>query len=210
MNNEKKEAINQMHKQRIIDTAEKLFLEKGVAKTTMDDIAKSADYSKSTLYVYFKGKDEIYHSIIYNSMKILKECMRILIFPDMNIFERYYAACDALVDFQEKYPFYFESILGEIIVDEDTMKAQPVLYNIFLVGEEINEMMMQWIEDGIKEGVLREGIKLYQTVFVFWASISAIIRMFEQKSYYLEKVHHISKSEFLENSFEMLLQSILK
>ncbi|MBD5462568.1 MAG: helix-turn-helix transcriptional regulator [Lachnospiraceae bacterium] len=27
----------------------------------MDDIAKTADYSKSTIYVYFKSKEEIYH-----------------------------------------------------------------------------------------------------------------------------------------------------
>ena len=37
------------------------LLEKGIALTTMDDISKEAGYSKSTVYVYFKSKDEIYN-----------------------------------------------------------------------------------------------------------------------------------------------------
>ena len=33
-----------------------LFMEKGIAATSMDDIAKAAGYSKATLYVYFENK----------------------------------------------------------------------------------------------------------------------------------------------------------
>ena len=43
----------------IIEAAEKLFLEKGFEKTTMEDIASEADYTKPTLYKYFTCKEEI-------------------------------------------------------------------------------------------------------------------------------------------------------
>lgn len=52
----KKEALVQFHKKSILDTAEKLFSEKGIRQTTMDDIAKAADYSKSTLTYISKAK----------------------------------------------------------------------------------------------------------------------------------------------------------
>ena len=61
---EKKEKLAQFHRQNIMETAENLFAEKRIAQTTMDDIAKNADYSKSTIYVYFKSKEEI----IYNEI----------------------------------------------------------------------------------------------------------------------------------------------
>lgn len=34
-------------------------MDKGIAATSMDDIAKAAGYSKATLYVYFENKEEI-------------------------------------------------------------------------------------------------------------------------------------------------------
>jgi|GEM_PF-485209 len=43
----------------ILDAAQKLFIEKGFEKTTIDEIAKSIDISKGSVYLDFKNKDEI-------------------------------------------------------------------------------------------------------------------------------------------------------
>lgn len=43
----------------IVQAAIAVFLEKGVAKSTMQDIAKAADVGKGTLYEYFTNKDEL-------------------------------------------------------------------------------------------------------------------------------------------------------
>lgn len=43
----------------IIEAAEKLFLQSGFETTKMEDIASEADYTKPTLYKYFKCKEEI-------------------------------------------------------------------------------------------------------------------------------------------------------
>ena len=59
-----KEHLVRFHQQNILAAAEKLFSEKGVCQTTMDDISRAAEYSKSTIYVYFHSKDEIYNYII--------------------------------------------------------------------------------------------------------------------------------------------------
>lgn len=40
-----------MHREKIVSAASVLFMEKGIAQTSMDDIAKAAGYSKATLYV---------------------------------------------------------------------------------------------------------------------------------------------------------------
>ena len=55
MNEKKKELLTKFNKDNIIRAAKELFSEQGVERTTMDEIAKKADYSKSTLYVYFKS-----------------------------------------------------------------------------------------------------------------------------------------------------------
>ena len=50
--------------QDIISGAKKLMQQYGLKKTTMEDIAKAAGKSKSTLYYYFKDKEEIFDRVI--------------------------------------------------------------------------------------------------------------------------------------------------
>ena len=51
----------QLDEQRIaiLDAAEKLFLESGIEKTTMIDIAERAGITRVTLYRYFANRDEV-------------------------------------------------------------------------------------------------------------------------------------------------------
>jgi len=49
--------------QAIIDAAKILMQQYGTNKTTMEDIAKAAGKGKSTLYYYFKSKEEIFDAV---------------------------------------------------------------------------------------------------------------------------------------------------
>ena len=59
----RKERETELRRQIIIEAAEKLFLSEGYENTTMDEIARLSEYSKGTLYKYFKSKDELYLAI---------------------------------------------------------------------------------------------------------------------------------------------------
>mgnify|MGYP000736118600 CR=1 FL=1 len=69
----KKQALTEFHRGSILAAAERLFAEKGTEKTTMDDIAREAEYSKATLYVYFQSKEEIINAILLSGMVLLKK-----------------------------------------------------------------------------------------------------------------------------------------
>jgi AcrR family transcriptional regulator len=48
----------------VITTAQRLFQRYGFSKTTMEDIAKAMGRGKSTLYYYYKSKDDIFKDVI--------------------------------------------------------------------------------------------------------------------------------------------------
>jgi AcrR family transcriptional regulator len=54
----------QEYRQEILKAAEKVISQKGYSAMTMDDVAREAEFSKATLYHYFKGKGEIILQII--------------------------------------------------------------------------------------------------------------------------------------------------
>lgn len=47
----------------ILNSAKKLFLENGIDKTNIRNIANAIDYSIGTVYVYFKDKNDILHAL---------------------------------------------------------------------------------------------------------------------------------------------------
>ena len=63
-------------KERILSAAKNLFSRFGLEKTTMEDIAKAAGKGKSSLYYYFKSKEEVYAEVIRKEIAGLKTTIR--------------------------------------------------------------------------------------------------------------------------------------
>lgn len=62
---------------RMIQAAYELFSEKGVYKTSIDDIAKSAGVAKGTFYLYFADKTEIWEAVVVDiSNRILTQAKK--------------------------------------------------------------------------------------------------------------------------------------
>lgn len=59
----------------LLQAASDVFLEYGPHKTTLEDIAKRAGMAKTSLYYYFKDKQEIIRAVIKNDMDQLHEIM---------------------------------------------------------------------------------------------------------------------------------------
>lgn len=48
----------------IADAALRLFARYGYKRSSMDDIAKEAGLAKATLYLHFKGKDDVFRAML--------------------------------------------------------------------------------------------------------------------------------------------------
>ena len=69
--------------ERIVAAASKLVGERGVAETSLDDVIERADVSKSQLYHYFTGKDELVRAVIARRrQEIIAKQTSLL--PDLN------------------------------------------------------------------------------------------------------------------------------
>ena len=71
---EKTELKKEQKKQKLLDAAYSLFLEKGVSKTSVDEIAKGANVAKGTFYLYFHDKEHLLQQLAYQiSFRVLSE-----------------------------------------------------------------------------------------------------------------------------------------
>ena len=196
------------HREQISATAELLFTQKGIEQTTMDDIAKTSGYSKATLYVYFKNKEEIVAALVLNSMKLLHMHICNAVLSSESLREKYNKLCLQLVEYQEQYPLYFKLALSEINIDFEDPKSLPVEREIFEVGEEINKEVAKLIQEGIEKKLLRDDIDIPATTFVLWSGLSGLISIASKKKVYIELILGKTKEEFCAYGFETLYRSI--
>lgn len=58
-----REELHQQRRDKILQAARQVFLEKGFARAPVDDIAKAARVSTGTVYIYFETKDRLFEAI---------------------------------------------------------------------------------------------------------------------------------------------------
>lgn len=63
--------MNEKVRDNIIEVARETFARYGFRKTTMDEIAVAARKGKSSLYYYFKSKEEVFQAVVEQEAKFL-------------------------------------------------------------------------------------------------------------------------------------------
>jgi len=134
--------------QAIIDAAKKLIQQFGVNKTTMEDIAKVAGKGKSTLYYYFKSKDEIFDEVMKQEMD--------------DFFSQVKTAVDQEVDAQMKLKTYIiakiKALNDKINLYRNVIDFQPQFIIINDVFSKLREKY-DVAELELISSILRLGVK---------------------------------------------------
>lgn len=138
-------------REEILSKAAELLGRFGFKKTTMEDIAKAIGKSKSSLYYYYKTKEEIFEAVVAEDM----DQSRCMTEEKMNTVE----------SAPEKFRLMFTTIFGSIrekidkfsVFRADVMENPALMENI---GRERDIFMENLLRDlvlyGIKRGEIRE------------------------------------------------------
>ena len=204
----RKKEPRSVHRENIVSAASALFMEKGIAATSMDDIAKAAGYSKATLYVYFENKEEIVGILALNSMKKLYDYISSALIQHETTKARYDFICRGLVQYQEEFPFYFKMVLDKINIDFESKEYLSEERETYQIGEEINEKIKNFLLSGMEKGDLRNDLDIMPAIFNFWGMLSGIIQLAANKEEYIKKSMGLSKIKFLEYGFSLVYHSI--
>ena len=172
---ERKEREKERRRQQIIVAAKRVFSEKGFNKATMEDIAKEAELSPGTLYLYFKNKEELYASL---SLRILQYLhIRVThvnkersLSPDQKLS----ALMEAMYDVYDFDPL--------IIINMFHLQSSETLKNLSeSLLEEIKELSQKSIgaiakifEEGMEKGIYidRHPVALAD---IFWSMFSGVV-----------------------------------
>ena len=193
---ERKKREREMRRQQIMIAAKRIFTQKGYEKSTMEDIAREAELSPGTLYLYFKSKDELYASL----------CLRVLRFITVKV-DHIINDDDAYDDKQSKLLHamkevyaYDPLILNNMfhLQSSDTLRtlSPDLLDEINTLSRKALQSMAGMFNQGIRAGHIIDRNPLALADIV-WALFSGIVLWEESK-----KMINPDRSD-LEHSFEV-------
>jgi AcrR family transcriptional regulator len=177
----------QQRAQSILEAATKVFLAKGYAGTTMDDIALEAEITKPTIYQYFETKEQLYFSLMAPFIEDLGNRIEAIekglvqgryengtsLMADL--FRNMYAAFQAFPYTFRVVQFFQQS--GRIWEISDSLSA-----SLNAKGKRNFEMLRRVLSLGIEKGLLK-GLNVYELTDVLWGLFVGIVQLSDVKSY---------------------------
>jgi AcrR family transcriptional regulator len=152
-------------KDEAIQAAQKLFQQYGFHKTTMEDIAKAMGRGKSTLYYYYKSKDEIFLAVIMQEIEDVFKTTKKAIEKVNNAEEKLKVYFSTSLKTIKSKAFLYKILKGEIL---DNLSQVNILVKKFNTKEvlSIKEILLMGINNNEFTDSLREDIDLlaYSTV----------------------------------------------
>ena len=205
---ERKEREKHQRRNDMIDAAEKLFFSKGFSNTTMDEIAKEAEYSKGTLYLYFKSKEDLYLAISIRGLKILESMFRkVLNIPENGLCKTRKMG-ETYFDFAYKYPNYFNAMIyyesNGINIDENISNAKMCEDQ----GNRTLQVVAEAVQEGISDESIRPDLDPLQVATILWAHCTGVITVISQRGKHIENQHGVKVDDLIDLSFEMIGRSL--
>jgi TetR/AcrR family transcriptional regulator len=99
----------------ILDASGRLFHDKGMQSTTIDEIAELADVSVGSVYVHFKNKEALYLELTERALDVNEQYMRRAERADYSPLQRVLAAGDAYLAFHLEEPGAFRMIALRVL-----------------------------------------------------------------------------------------------
>jgi AcrR family transcriptional regulator len=128
----------------IMEAAAHLFATRPFHEVRLEEVAESAKVGKGTLYTYFRGKDELYLSLVREGFAELLERARADAKPDRPAWVRFQTVVRGLIQFGSTYPDLFRVMRrGALTADDAGMLETRRLHS---------ELITSVIRDGVASG----------------------------------------------------------
>ena len=203
---ERKEREKEQRRNDIIDAAEKIFFEKGLSNSKMDEVAEQAELSKGTLYLYFKSKEEIYFEIKLRAINILNGMFKESISENKTGFENCMEIGKTYVKFLNDYSNYFKVMVYFESNDCKVCEFRDKCENFFKEDNPLN-FFIQIINKGITDGSIRNDIPANVLAQALWAQTNGILQFVSTKQKILEFTG-VEAEDIIYSQFEIIKKGI--
>jgi len=194
----RKEKENKFRRDLIIEAAENILLSKGFENLSMDEIAREAEFTRPTLYSYFKNRDELILILF------LRESLKRWKYLE-EAFSKTKTGYDNIQNYGKAYYQYYknnpEFLKLALFYDNHGMNEKDIrkeiLDEFFLPNKPAREYFYNIFTIGKKDGTIRADLNIGWVASYFCISLRAILNEIISFTYYNEDYYFYFLEIFL-------------
>lgn len=203
-----KKMREKMRERQIQEAAMSVFLDKGFNSATMGAIARKAELSPATIYLYFKNKDELYCSLNLLTLQYLHDQIKAVYQDDsLSAEEKILGLRDALLNTFLYNPTNLRMIFRVQLNGVHPRLDKSLMGKLNVLGKRLMNMMAWIYEDGVRQGKFVEGNGMVYAD-IMWSMFSGLV-VWEGAKLELDERKDFLKST-LDTAFATFLNGIKK
>ncbi|MEJ5316399.1 MAG: TetR/AcrR family transcriptional regulator [Tenuifilum sp.] len=137
-------------RENIISAATEVFSRYGFKKTSMEDIARALRMGKSSIYYYFKGKEEIFQAVVDREANLLRVKVKEILESGLPVTEKLRSYVKMRMDLIKQLSNYMEILKNDDLMNLELTEKFRKKYD----DEEIT-IVKQMLEEGINRNELK-------------------------------------------------------
>lgn len=196
------------NKQSILRAAERVFVQKGYSLASVDDIAEEAQFSKATLYRYFKSKSDILFEIIFSTFEESYQEIKKIQLKSLSAEQKLRQLIGYIISYYHKKQnlarilFMEKAAMKKLVKTESGFKNAHshfhprIPYRFESKMKQISGIISEIIKEGVESGEFRE-----MDVHDASAVLGALIRGFYFRGPLREKRYSLKQTTELLHSF---------
>jgi AcrR family transcriptional regulator len=204
MNRKEKEI--EARKKYIIDAAAKIFGRDGYDNASVNEIAKEAEFTKRTLYKYFKDKADLYLSVLIETYGEMVDELLKQKYEEKNAIDILKKSIESQYHYYKNNPETFKIMydIGNVRKITDNEKIEKFLE----IDKKITKSIMEIVELGQRDGSISNKYDSATTTINLKFIISSIFdKLSIAGDNYINHIN-LSKEEFESSLIDMIINTV--
>ena len=174
----RREREKKERRQSILKAAREVFFEEGFHRATMDSVAKLAEVSKGTVYLYFDSKETLLAALLLEGLDTLVSSLEEAYAPSRQLAadERLRRLGRAYLHFFQREPFYYRLLMAMDRGRFQDSVAPDTYQKVLEASLEGLNWVVQSIEQGVECGLF-DCHDIQQAAATLWATLNGVLEL---------------------------------
>ncbi len=143
---------------KILESAKKIFYQKGLKGARMQEIADDAGVNKAMLHYYFRSKTKLFDKVFEQSVQGVTPLLMNVFLKKSDLESKIKHLVEMLIDLFLKEPYFSNFIVNELSQNPDKLYRNIMDAEGGLIGQVI-PVINQQIQVAIEKGIVKNNIK---------------------------------------------------
>lgn len=196
---ERREREKIARKEQILDAARMLLFKNGLQATTVNQIAKLAELSVGTLYLYYKNKEEIFAELQKEGFDLLYEQIIDAVKKGSSPEEKVIGIAITYIEFSQNYKDYFD-ILNYFLSTPELLFPPVIKSRVDMTAGRILKVLMDVISGGAESGSFKNVDPVKHSVML-WGALHGLIHFKKMEETMLQNENYRDYVNYMLNDY---------